>query len=491
MLPTRTERRGSGASPVTEERRSDRGCSVVRMQWLFVVSDQASPPNRRTIRPASTDATEPPMSPTEINAILARTHPAAAALLSPLGRRAALPEGIPQQTEQARRCERQATIGEITDGTGVPLTLPSLSRHFTELNPTVALRYAPQRGLTALRTAWRDHLAKDGIGGVDGAPASLPLVTTGITHAMSLCAELFCAPGTPVLIATPYWDNYDTIFEMRTAGDIRTFPFYDADGGYNVAGLRAALAALTGPAMVVLNFPANPTGYTPRVDEIPALVEAITRHPLPLAVLCDDAYQGLQFEPGAHAPSVYGPLARAADPTRTLVCKVDGATKELVFFGGRVGFLTFSATGEAAEALGEKAAALIRSSISSGPAPSQAAVLAALQSGRIEAEQSAVLTILRDRYLALKEAFRANDLIPAPHNSGCFAYLPLPAGVDAEAFRQRLITEHSVGVIAIRPTNGIRIAFCSIEAADIPDLVARVAGALRRSSPEGTHPSGG
>ena len=39
MRHERKERRGSGASPVTDERRSDRGCSVVRMQWLFGVSD--------------------------------------------------------------------------------------------------------------------------------------------------------------------------------------------------------------------------------------------------------------------------------------------------------------------------------------------------------------------------------------------------------------------------------------------------------------------
>ena len=39
MLQERKERSGSGASPVTDERRSNRGCSGVRMQWVFGVSD--------------------------------------------------------------------------------------------------------------------------------------------------------------------------------------------------------------------------------------------------------------------------------------------------------------------------------------------------------------------------------------------------------------------------------------------------------------------
>ena len=48
MRHERKERRGRGASPVTDERRSDRGCSVVRMQWLFGVSDSGRihPPPR-------------------------------------------------------------------------------------------------------------------------------------------------------------------------------------------------------------------------------------------------------------------------------------------------------------------------------------------------------------------------------------------------------------------------------------------------------------
>lgn len=408
------------------------------------------------------------MTPTELNAVLATEHPAAHALLAPLGRRAALPLGIPQQSAQARDCVRKATIGEITRGDGTPLALPSLAVHFAGVDPKQALLYAPQHGLADLRAAWRRRLDPDG-----ELAVSDPVVTAGITHGLSLCAELFTDPDVPVVVPLPYWDNYDVIFTLKTGAPVRTFPFYDGEG-FNVAGLEGALAG-SGRRVVLLNFPANPTGYSPRPDEAEAIVEVLTRAEGPLLVICDDAYQGLYFAPGVRPASIFPLLARRADPSRLLVAKVDGATKELVFFGGRVGFLTFSAPGRAGTALAEKAAALVRATISSVPAPSQAAVLAALRSPTLATEQRRVWEVLDERYAVLKDSLERAGLASFPFNSGCFALLPLPAGMECEAVRQRLIHEQSVGVIAIPQVNALRVAFCSIDAQDIPDLVERIA----------------
>ncbi len=414
------------------------------------------------------------MTPKALNDILGDDHPAAAALLSPFGRRAAMPLGIPQQAEQASKCVRKATIGEITNGAGVPLTLPSIARYFTGLDPKAAFRYAPQAGHRALREAWATHLLAE-----EQAPMSLPVVTSGITHGLSICADLFVSPGMPVLLPTPYWDNYEIIYTMKAGAELRPFAFYDpATRGFNVAGLAAALAALDGPAALILNFPSNPTGYAPTHDEAAAIVRTVTAHRHPLLVVCDDAYHGLLFTPEAYPRSLFGALARAVDPALTLVARVDGATKELVFFGGRVGFLTFSATGRAGEALAEKAATAIRSTVSSGSAPAQAAVLQALQSPTLAAEQASIRRLLHGRFDALQRALASHRVPSFPFNGGCFALLPMPPGSDCEEVRQRLIATESVGTIAVPSANALRLAFCSMEEADIEDLVARVARAL-------------
>ncbi len=414
------------------------------------------------------------MTPAQLDSLLRDGHPGAHRLLSPLGHRAAMPLGIPQQSEQARNATRKATIGQITDGAGHPLVLPSLGRHFSGFADDRSLLYAPQYGLAPLRSAWQEHLAL-----APDVPASVPVVTSGITHGLSLCADLFTTPDVPVVLGTPYWDNYEQIFTMRTGAPLRTYPFFDEDRRFNVTGLRATLSDLPGPAVVLLNFPSNPTGYSPFPDEVAALLDVLEQHRHPIVVVCDDAYNTLYFDDALYGKSVFGALAERLDKRRALVCKVDGATKELVFFGGRIGFLTFSAFGAAAEALAEKAAAILRGTISSVSAPAQAAVLGALASLTLPAEQARVIGVLARRFAALRDALDAQGLHPYPFNSGCFALVPLPPRLEAEATRQRLLLEHSVGVIAVPSSNALRVAFCSIEAEDIPDLVSRLVAGLR------------
>ncbi len=401
-------------------------------------------------------------------------------MLSQLGRRAALPLGIPFQAAQSRHCELQATIGEITDGAGRPLGLHAIEECFRGIDPRLALRYVPPAGLMSLREAWGRHHAAPGV------PASLPIVTAGVTQGLAVCADLFCGPDTPLILGLPYWDNYDVTFGLRTGCPIWTYDFYEhggSDARFNVAGLAAQLERVRGPAVVLLNFPNNPTGYSPGV-EVEDLVRVLLAHPHPLVVITDDAYHGYVYEPDILVESLYDRLAPLADPQRLLVCRVDGATKELVFFGGRVGFLTFSASGAAADVLVEKATTLIRGVLSSGPAPSQAAVLAALNSPDLAAQTAAVLDELRGRYLALKVALLAAGLRASPFNSGCFALLPLPATLDAEAVRQRLIHEQSVGVIAVPSANALRVAFCSVSAATYPELTRRIAAVVGSTAPK-------
>ncbi len=403
--------------------------------------------------------------------ILEAEHPAAARCLSPLGRRAEIPLGIPQQAAQAAACERQATIGQITTGAGVPLTLPAIAEHFADLDPRAALLYAPTAGLRPLRELWRARLV--------GVDTSLPLVTNGMSQGLSLCADLFGCPEHPLVLADPYWDNYETIWHMRTGAPMRDFPFFDGARGFNLAGLSRRLDELTGPASLVLNFPNNPTGYTPTRAEAAAIVARVLRHPHPLVVICDDAYAGLTFDDDCMSGSLFTPLSAAADRERLLVCKVDGATKELVFFGGRVGFLTFGVGGAAGEALVDKAGAILRGTISSVNAPAQAAVLAALRDPRTPAQQEEVVGLLRRRYHALKAELDAAGLDALPFNSGCFALVRLGDHQEAQAVRLRLIREQSTGVIAVPSANALRVAFCSVEEADIPDLVRRIAAVVR------------
>lgn len=416
-----------------------------------------------------------------VNAPLEREAPALFRALSPLGRRAWFPPDIPAQAAEARGRSFNGTIGQITDGRGGAVPLPVLAEVLSglaEQDLHQALLYSPVEGLPEVRRRWRVWQRREVEPGV---PSSLPLVTAGLSHGLSLLADLFGGEGRAVAIPQPYWGNYRQAFAARTGARVLTAPGY-VDGRYNPRAVAQALEGLPEgePAVALLNIPSNPGGYSPTVEErreiVGALLEVAERRPL--VVVCDDAYAGLVFEPEIPRRSLFWDLA-GVHP-RLVPVKVDGATKEFSFFGGRVGFLTFAVEpeSEAARALESKVKMLVRSTIGSPVATSQVILLQALRRQGIEQEVEAVRLLLAGRYRALQGALAAADpglLTVLPFNSGCFALVELPErlGLGAEAVRRHLLAHHDTGLIAIEPRY-LRIAHCSVDAAALPELARRL-----------------
>ncbi len=400
-----------------------------------------------------------------LNDRLAASHPAASACLSALGRAIFYPKGITAQAEQARGSRINATLGQLTDGAGGAMGLPGMVRHLGDLPPERALLYAAQGGIPDLRAAWKARLSA-----AAGPAISLPLVTTGITHGLATVADLFAGPDTDVLLPEPGWGNYKHIFGTRRGARLLGYGCL-GPSGFDVAPLRRALAALTRPTVLVLNYPSNPIGYVPDPVEADAIVAAVAEAPVPLVVVTDDAYQGMVWEPGRVQGSLFARLCRL-DPARVLPVKVDGATKELFFFGGRVGFVTFGCGGSAAEVLEDKAMGLLRATTSSGPAFSQALVLEALANPALDEEREVLHTVLRGRYQALRASLDQAGITPWPYNGAFFVFVPVKG--DAEALRLRLL-DQGVGVIAFADAGAIRLSYASIKAELLPELVSVLA----------------
>jgi aspartate/methionine/tyrosine aminotransferase len=409
-----------------------------------------------------------------LNGILAREAPAVWRALSDVGRRAAFPLGNPAQSAEAKGTALDATIGQITDGKGGPLPLPAVAARVMG-DAAKWLLYSPQQGHPDLRKAWGARQRR--WSGGSTAATSQPLVVHGLTQGIGMVAELFADPETTVLLPDLAWENYELMFTLRQGARIRTYPHYAPDGTYDVDGLARALDETPGKAILVLGFPGNPTGFTPTVAQGRRIVEVVTAARGPLVIVFDDAYAGLLFEDGLLTRSLYWDVLERHDPERHVVIKVDGATKELFFFPGRVGFVTHSATGAAEAALESKLKCMGRATVGSPPGPSQALVYDALQDPDLERQIAAGVADMATRYRALKKALSELDtdkLKPYPFNSGLFALVQVHPSIDADHLRRRLIAEQSVGVIALPEQNAIRIAFCSVAAADLPELVRRI-----------------
>jgi aspartate/methionine/tyrosine aminotransferase len=407
-----------------------------------------------------------------LNQRLKVLRPAAEACLSDLGRRMFFPQGIPAQAAQAKSARINATIGQLTDGTGHALPLGALSQHIQGLDLSDVFLYTPQGGQRPLRDAWQARLTQPG-----DAPITSPFVTVGLTHGLSLMADLFTDPDTEVILPDPGWGNYDHIFGARRGARLIRYPVF-RDGVFCAEAMAEALAQVRTKAVVVLNFPGNPTGYTPTPEELQPWLDAIEASDKPLVVLSDDAYAGFVYEPGRLQRSPFYALAKM-DPDRVLAIKIDGATKELVFFGARVGFVSFAAQGESAEILSEKLKGAARSSVSTAPAVSQAMVTAALKHPHLQAQQQSLLHEVTGRYRALKTALTDAGLPSVPFNSGFFAMIPTHG--DPEALRQQLLGQ-GVGVVSLARHGAIRIAYSSTRAEVLPELVQIIAETMRSST---------
>lgn len=418
----------------------------------------------------------------ELNAILSRDGCAAASLLSERGLRAYFPHhGILGQGVDAKGCAINATLGTAKEDDGSPLRLQCLSDLLAI--PDASFLYAPSFGVPELRKYWADaQLAKNP--SLVGIPHSLPVVTNALTHALFMAAQMVVGRGEKVIIPNYFWDNYDLIFNEAFGGVFDTFPTFSR-GHFNVAALRRKLLGRGEKKIVVLNFPNNPTGYTPTIEEADAIQAAFLEAAQAgkrIAAIIDDAYFGLVYEKGVFRESIFTKLANLHE--NILAIKLDGATKEDYVWGFRIGFITFGMKGLAPDqfkALEDKAGGLVRSTISSSSNIAQRLLLAAYGDPRYEEEKSEKHATLETRYREVKRILRRHreygeSFTPMPCNSGYFMCIK-PKCVDAEALRHHLVEKYSTGTIMLDGL--LRIAFSSVPTDKLETLFANIDAAIR------------
>lgn len=398
------------------------------------------------------------------------------AMLSQLGKEIYFPkEGILSQSAEAGKQANKynATIGIATEA-GEPMYLNVIQEKLSSFRPKDLYPYAPPAGKPELRTAWRAKMLKENPA-LHNKSFGNPIVTNALTHGISLAADLFVEAGDAVIYPDKNWENYELTFGVRRHAQIVNFPLFTTQMTFNSQGLRDALLARkdAGKAIVVLNFPNNPTGYTPGVQEGEAIVAAIreaAEADMNVIVIIDDAYFGLFFEDSLQE-SLFGKLA-SIHP-RVLAVKVDGATKEEYVWGFRVGFITYAAdNNEVLAALEQKTMGLIRSTISSAPHPSQTFVLEALKSPEFAQQKAEKFTIMKGRANTVKKLLDSGKYDDAwdfyPFNSGYFMCLKLKT-VRSEELRTHLLQQYGVGTIALGE-HDLRIAFSCIEESSLADL---------------------
>ncbi|MBW1753680.1 MAG: aminotransferase class I/II-fold pyridoxal phosphate-dependent enzyme [Deltaproteobacteria bacterium] len=374
----------------------------------------------------------------DLNRIIAQGNPHLLEMLSEVGKNLFFPKGILSQSAEAKEkaYKLNATIGIATEQ-GRTMHFPSVMDAINGIQPEASLTYAPSFGIPALRKVWQDSLVKKNPSLAD-KKYSLPVVTCGITHAISMFAGIWADPGDIVVSPDMMWGNYNMILSVRKGVTISHFPIFSKDGGYNLSAFEKKLtleAQRHAKIIVLLNFPHNPTGYTVSEEEGGRIAEILVetaKAGTNVIAVTDDSYFGLFYEDNALKESLFAQLC-------------DRHSRLL---------------------------AVNRGSISNASHLSQSIVLKSMQGDNYEAEKEEKFKILKNRAQRVKEVLADPKYKDAwdvyPFNSGYFMCIRLKS-VEAEPLRLHLLAKYGVGLISMGKTD-LRVAFSCLEENDIPEL---------------------
>jgi len=344
----------------------------------------------------------------DLNQIIGKNFPTVLSLLSKRGLEIYFPrKGILGQSAEAKGKKIDATIGIAVEDDGTPMRLKSIEKNIS-LPADMAFTYAPSFGRLDLRNKWKALLFEKNPSLKDKS-ISLPVVTSALTHGLSIIGYLFMNEKDSVIIPEPYWGNYNLTFTNAYHAKIETFPMFQ-ESQFNLEALKTKLNEKGEKKILLLNFPNNPSGYTPTIEEVKKIASIIKQSAdkgKKILVIVDDAYFGLIYPPGIEKESMFPYLSDLHE--NVLAVKLDGATKEDYVWGFRVGFITYGTKDgnkDLYSALESKTAGAIRGNISNASNLSQSLVLKAFESPDYRKEKEEKYNLLKERYDEVKRVLK-------------------------------------------------------------------------------------
>jgi len=197
--------------------------------------------------------------------------------------------------------------------------------------PEREIYYGPSSGLPELRrlvsrfwTLAYDLQGREGLPGSGLGPEHVAIVS-GATEGVAIVMRLL-APGRAVGVQRYFWGNYRNII-AHAGGKVEVLDFFGDDGGFDRAGLAAAIESSNIRTLLV-NFPANPTGDVLSDGELKALADLAREHDLVL--VSDEVYNWIRYDDTPRTLLTFA-------PERTLV--IGASSKEYLIPGARTGYV--------------------------------------------------------------------------------------------------------------------------------------------------------
>ena len=320
-------------------------------------------------------------------------------------------------------------------------------------------KYTAAAGIVELRKAIAEKLQNDN--GLEYTPEQI-IVNIGGKHSVYEAMQAVLDPGDEVILPTPYWVTYPETIKL--AGAATKVVETDKGNDYKITPEQLKEAITPKTAMVLINSPNNPGGFTYTPDELTALSKVLEG--TNIMVISDEIYEKLIY--GDTKFVSFASLSKDAYG-RTLV--LNGFSKTYSMTGWRLGY-----TAGPLEVI--KAMGRLQSHMTSNAVTfcQYAAIEAMGEPSAAAIEQMRAEFERRGKYMS--ERLNGMDGVECPEASGAFYCFPdvsahygrningakIAGSMD---FAKALLEQANVAVVPGLPfgcDNNVRLSFaCSLE----------------------------
>ena len=310
--------------------------------------------------------------------------------------------------------------------------------------------YTHNRGIPDLRNALARYFTR-----VYGQPFAMDefFVTGGGMQAIQLAVQATCGPGDEVLVPVPAWPNFEGALKVNGAIPVAVPMSLERDGwALSMEKLFGAVTART--KAIIINSPANPTGWTATRDELKAILEFARAKGL--WIIADEIYGRFYYQ-GDLAPS----FLEFRRPDDRLIL-VNTFSKNWAMTGWRIGWL------QAPTEIGSIVESLVQYNTSGVATFMQRGAIAALEDGEpFIAEQLARARAGREIVSKALGAF--NSVRNVPPAGAFYSFFAIDGMSDSMTAALRLVDEANIGLapgIAFGPAAEGYFRVCFLRSAE-------------------------
>jgi aspartate aminotransferase len=319
-------------------------------------------------------------------------------------------------------------------------------------------KYTAAAGIVEIRTAIAEKLRREN--GLEYTPDQI-IVNIGGKHSLYEAMQAVLDPGDEVILPVPYWVTYPETIKL--AGAASVIVQTDSANSYKMTAAQLENAITDKTAMVVINSPNNPGGFTYTPDELASLAKVVEG--TDVMVLSDEIYEKLIY-----GDTKFVSFAALSEDAYNRTLTLNGFSKTFSMTGWRLGY-----TAGPLDVI--KAMGRLQSHMTSNPVTfGQYAVLSAYKDAGDVVEKMRAEFEHRGKYMA--ERLNSIEGIVCAQSTGAFYCFPDVSGHYGRTinntkingsmdFAKALLEQANVALVPGLPfgcDNNVRLSFaCSLE----------------------------